>query len=187
MPGGSSGGSAVALAAGLSALEIGSDIGASIRNPAHYCGVYGHKPSYGIASMSGHELPAMVDIDSLDIAVIGPMSRSAGDLALALDIIAGVDEINGTGWQLKLPKPEKKNLSDYKVAILYTDTEAEVDQSVQEKLQDLAGFLVNQRVHCTRKYPSGCQFARSPSHLYPVITGSNIIGINRCVVRTASG
>ena len=47
-PGGSSGGSAAALAAGLSALDAGSDIGSSIRNPAHYCGVYGHKPTFGI-------------------------------------------------------------------------------------------------------------------------------------------
>ena len=59
-PGGSSGGSAVALATGMSALEVGSDIGASIRNPAHYCGVYGHKPTYGIVPMRGQFLPGIV-------------------------------------------------------------------------------------------------------------------------------
>ena len=56
-PGGSSGGSSAALAAGLTALEAGSDIGGSIRNPAHYCGVYGHKPTWGIVSDEGHALP----------------------------------------------------------------------------------------------------------------------------------
>jgi amidase len=52
-PGGSSGGSAAALAAGLTGIDTGSDIGASIRNPAHYCGVFGHKPTYGILPPTG--------------------------------------------------------------------------------------------------------------------------------------
>jgi amidase len=61
-PGGSSGGAAAALAAGLTGLEAGSDIGASIRNPAHYCGVWGHKPTYGICSPKGHALPGRVAV-----------------------------------------------------------------------------------------------------------------------------
>jgi amidase len=60
VPGGSSGGSAAALAAGLTPLEFGSDIGASIRNPAHYCGVFGHKPTIGIVPSRGHGLPPYV-------------------------------------------------------------------------------------------------------------------------------
>jgi Asp-tRNA(Asn)/Glu-tRNA(Gln) amidotransferase A subunit family amidase len=78
-PGGSSGGSAAALAAGFSALELGSDIGASIRNPAHYCGVYGHKPTYGVVPYEGHLLPGIVQPG--DISVAGPLARSARDLA----------------------------------------------------------------------------------------------------------
>src|ERR671912_1314491 len=70
-PGGSSGGSAAALAAGLTALEMGSDIGASIRNPAHYCGVWGPKPTWGIVSPRGHALPGRVAHG--DISVIGPL------------------------------------------------------------------------------------------------------------------
>jgi amidase len=146
VPGGSSGGSAAALAAGLTALEIGSDIGASIRNPAHYCGVYGHKPSYAIASMQGHALPHMVDVDSLDIAVIGPMARSAADLELTLDIIAGPDAVHGAGWQLRLPKPRKKTLREYKVALVCDDAEAEVDAAVQQGLQALGQFLRDSNV-----------------------------------------
>ena len=76
-PGGSSGGSAAALAAGLTALEAGSDIGSSIRNPAHFCGVYGHKPTWGIVPRTGQALPwqqaAPVDID-----VVGPLARTRG-------------------------------------------------------------------------------------------------------------
>ena len=88
-PGGSSGGAAAALAAGFTALELGSDIGASIRNPAHYCGVWGHKPTWGVLSMAGHELTPQVDADHFDIAAVGPMARSAHDLALAMDVLAG--------------------------------------------------------------------------------------------------
>ena len=129
VPGGSSGGSAAALAAGLTGLEAGSDIGASIRNPAHYCGVYGHKPTYGVVTPRGQALPGVVAVS--DISAIGPMARSAADLALALDVMSGPDHIDGAGWQLRLPKPKQKRLREYKVAVLYSDHEAEVDQDVQ--------------------------------------------------------
>ena len=87
IPGGSSGGSAAALAAGLTALEAGSDIGGSIRNPAHFCGVYGHKPTWGIVPMAGHEL--LEHTPDADLSVCGPLARSAEDLAIALDTMAG--------------------------------------------------------------------------------------------------
>src|SRR3990170_5952439 len=86
-PGGSSGGSAAALAAGLTGFEAGSDIGSSIRNPAHYCGVFGHKPTYGIVPPRGQSLPGRVA--TTDISVIGPLGRSADDLALGLAAMAG--------------------------------------------------------------------------------------------------
>jgi len=140
-PGGSSGGSAAALAAGFTALEAGSDIGASIRNPAHYCGIYGHKTSFGIATSEGHSLPQWRGSAEVDIAVIGPMARSAADLEIALDVMAGPDAIDGSGWTLNLPRPKAKSLADFKVGIVYSDTQAEVDQSVQNSLRELARFL----------------------------------------------
>src|SRR5215475_9486807 len=70
-PGGSSGGSAAALASGLTSLEIGSDIGASIRDPAHYCGLFGHKPTWGVCSYNGHALAGTTA--SPDLSVIGPL------------------------------------------------------------------------------------------------------------------
>ncbi|MGO8916115.1 MAG: amidase [Stellaceae bacterium] len=139
VPGGSSGGSAAALAAGLTALEAGSDIGASIRNPAHYCGVRGHKPSYGIVSPRGHALGGRVAAG--DISVCGPLARSSADLALALEVMAGPDEIDGAGWRLELPQPKKERLSDYKVALMLDDPNSAVDRSVQDQLQRLADFL----------------------------------------------
>lgn len=142
-PGGSSGGSAAALAAGLTGMEAGSDIGASIRNPAHYCGVYGHKPTWHIVTPRGQALPGRVS--ESDIAVIGPMARGAEDLALGLDVMAGPDDVDGVGWQLKLPPPRHKQLRQYRIAVMLNDRNAEVDQDVQAQLQKLADWLIKQK------------------------------------------
>src|SRR4029453_5859149 len=110
------------------AVEAGSDIGASSRNPAHYCGVFGHKPTYGIVPPHGQALPGRVAPP--DIAVIGPLARSPDDLAPGLAAMAGADEIDGAGWQLRLPAPRRKQLREYKVAVMLTDPSSEVDQEV---------------------------------------------------------
>jgi amidase len=138
-PGGSSGGSAAALAAGFVALESGSDIGGSIRNPAHFCGVYGHKPTWNIVPPQGHGLPGM--LAPPDLAVVGPLARSAEDLALALGVVAGADPLNAPGWQLNLPKPAKRSLAEYRVAVWPTDERAPVDAEVADRTQQLADRL----------------------------------------------
>lgn len=138
-PGGSSGGSAAALAAGLTALELGSDIGASIRNPAHYCGVYGHKPTWGICPPRGQSLDG--GLTETDIAVIGPMARSAADLRVALQAIAGPDEIEAGAWALNLAPARRLRLKDWRVGVLLDDRNAEVDRPVQDAIQRLADFL----------------------------------------------
>jgi len=141
-PGGSSGGSAAALAAGLTALETGSDIGASIRDPAHFCGVYGHKPTYGICAPNGQALPGQVALQ--DITVIGPLARSADDLEIALGVIAGPDGVDARGWRLELPACKKESLRDFKVAVMLSAPTAEVDGSVQDRIQVLADYLASQ-------------------------------------------
>ena len=138
-PGGSSGGSAVALATGMSALEIGSDIGASIRNPAHYCGVYGHKPTYGIVPMRGQFLPGIVTPS--DISVAGPMARSARDLTAMLKLMAGPDGVEAQALQLRLPSAPQKSFKDFRVAVMLSDPVSEVDQPVQDLVGKLAQFL----------------------------------------------
>ena len=97
-PGGSSGGSSAALAAGFGPLSLGSDIGGSLRVPAHFCGVCAHKPTYDLAASRGHLPPGLPAwFVGRDMAVIGPMARSVDDLVLALDIIAGPDEAADKG------------------------------------------------------------------------------------------
>src|SRR5262249_49155815 len=139
-PGGSCGGSAAALAAGLTGLEAGSDIGSSIRNPAHFCGVFGHKPTWGIVPRAGQALPwqtAPVDID-----VVGPLARSADDLAIALAAMAGPDEIDGAGWQLRLAPARQKRLRDFKVALMLDTPDFPVHAPVTDRLQALGALLL---------------------------------------------
>lgn len=159
-PGGSSGGSAAALAAGLTALEAGSDIGASIRNPAHYCGIFGHKPTWGICPPRGQALPDIVA--PTDISVVGPMGRSAEDLDLALGIMAGADDIDGSGWRLELPAPRRSTLRELKVAVLLTDRNSEVDETVQGHVNAVAQFLEGSGA--TVSYDAFPVFDRDESH-----------------------
>jgi amidase len=87
--GGSSGGAAAALAARITALEIGSDIGGSLRTPASFCGVYSHKPTWGLVSQLGHIPPRPGAVAERDLNVVGPMARSARDLRLLLGVLEG--------------------------------------------------------------------------------------------------
>ena len=119
-PGGSSGGSAAALSAGLTGLEMGSDIAGSIRNPAAHCGLFGHKPTMGICSTLGHTLAN--NLAPIDMLVIGPLARSADDLAISLSAIVGLDEIDATGLKVSLPPARKKQLKEYRVSILVVTT-----------------------------------------------------------------
>src|SRR2546423_12354997 len=113
-PGGSSGGEAATLAAGLSALGAGGDIAGSLRTPAHYSGVYGHKPTWGLISTRGHAPPGIMT--PTDISVVGPMARHAEDLDLALRALAGPDLLQRTAWHVELPPPRGRRLGEFRVA-----------------------------------------------------------------------
>ena len=141
-PGGSSGGSAAALAAGLSMLELGSDIGSSIRNPAHYCGVWGHKPTWGIVPLQGHQLPGDEGVDATDIGVAGPMARSAVDLTLALDILTSpLSAFGPLGRQPAAWRDAGRPAPQMRVAVMADDPLAPVDASVRGAIEQLVDFL----------------------------------------------
>ena len=138
-PGGSSGGSAAALAAGLTGIEAGSDIGASIRNPAHYCGVFGLKPTYGIIPLRRHSLPG--NFAPGDISCVGPLTRGAADLDVMLDVMSGADEIEENCWKLELPKAAATSLKGLRVAVKLRDPNCEIDSEYADVLQGLVDKL----------------------------------------------
>ena len=139
--GGSSGGSAVAMSAGLSALELGSDLGGSIRIPAAFCGVFGHRPSYGIVPTRGHIPGPPGALAAPDLETAGPIARSAEDLDLALRVVARADEKDAVGWHLKLPPPRRRGLSDYRLAAWLDDPAAPVDAALRERLEAVISEL----------------------------------------------
>jgi amidase len=141
-PGGSSGGAAVTLAAGFSALEVGSDNSGSIRMPAHFCGVYGHKPTWGIVPVRGQALEPGLPPD--DVNVAGPLARTAEDLDLAIRLLAGADGIAARGWKLELPASDLPPPDDCRIAVITGDADFPVDadtsrtaREVVARLQDL--------------------------------------------------
>lgn len=138
-PGGSSGGSAAALAAGFTALEAGSDIGGSIRTPAHFCGVFGHKPTWGIVPMQGHEL--MAGVPDADLSVCGPLARDPRDLQLAMQIMAQPAGRQAVGWQLNLPKYSLESLRGLKVAVWASDAMAPVSKDTEQRVHQVAAAL----------------------------------------------
>lgn len=146
-PGGSSGGSAAALAAGLTGFEIGTDIGGSIRVPAHYCGVFGHKPTFGLLPIYGD--PATSSAAGTDISVMGPMARSASDLAVALDILAAPDP-DETAMTMTLPAPRFTGLKDLRVAVWAEQPGQATDGETTAKLLELADALERQGVTVSR-------------------------------------
>lgn len=137
-PGGSSGGAAAALATGMVPLEIGSDIGGSIRFPAHMCGVFGHKPSWGIVPQRGHLFPGTDGCDA-PLAVVGPMARNVGDLITALEVIAGPEA--GSGMRLDLPAPRAGGLGGFRVRVLREMPGVPVDRDTGNALERFAGQL----------------------------------------------
>jgi amidase len=136
-PGGSSGGAAAALAAGLTSLEVGSDIGGSIRNPAHYSGVFGHKPTFGIVASEGLALPPSVA--GIDLAVAGPLARSAADLDATLRLLVGPGKLNHAE-RVVLPESRRK-LREYRVALWPTDALSPVQREIADRCQSLGERL----------------------------------------------
>jgi amidase len=154
-PGGSSGGSAAALAAGYVSLEYGSDLAGSLRAPAHFCGVFSHKPSHDVVPMRGSAPPGTPTLSvapPVDLAVVGPMARSAGDLALALDMTAGPDDHEAIAYQLRLPRPRHAALKDYRVLVIDQHPLIPTQASIRAALSSRAEQL--QKAGCTVGYSS---------------------------------
>src|SRR5215472_6116864 len=138
--GGSTAGAA-AVASGMIALEFGSDLAGSIRVPAAFCGLFGHKPSFGIVWMRGTRPPHTPEGTGIPLSVLGPLARSADDLELALDVVAGTDGMEKTGYSLALPKSRHQALRGFRVLILDSHPAIEADGAIVDALHTLAAQL----------------------------------------------
>lgn len=142
--GGSSGGAAAALAAGLTGLELGSDIGGSIRNPAHYCGVFGHKVTWNLIPNRGHIPGPPGTLGNTDVGTFGPMGRSAEDLALGLDVLAGPADADAVAWRLDLPPARNEGrLQGLRVATWFEDPFVPIAADVRRQLDAAAAALAD--------------------------------------------
>lgn len=155
-PGGSSGGAAAAVAAGMTPFELGSDIGGSIRTPAHFCGIYGHKPSYGLISLRGHVPGPPGTLAAADLSVAGPLARTASDLNILLDILAGPDRNNAVAWKLNLPDSRRQNLEDFRVAVMFDNVDVPIDANVRNALESAVVTLEK----------AGAKIDRAPTLLF---------------------
>jgi len=166
-PGGSSGGSSAALAAGYGALSLGSDLAGSLRVPAFHCGIYAHKPTFALAPSRGHLPPPFPPLPSdRDLAVIGPMARSAADLSLLLDVIAGPDPLEtGTAYRLALPPPRHGELKDFRVLLIDSHPVMPTNAAVRAAIDTLAANLGKAGVKVARESPLLPNFGIS-SRLY---------------------
>src|SRR5262245_25316873 len=142
-PGGSSGGSAAAVACGFTPLEVGSDIAGSIRLPSHMSGVVGHKPSYGIVPAHGQIPGPPGTLTLADLAVVGPMARTVEDLEHVLEILAGPNRWEKAAWRLELPPPRRKKLTDYRIAAWLDDPRCLVEPGVKALLDTAARKLMD--------------------------------------------
>ncbi|WP_405638443.1 amidase [Streptomyces sp. NBC_00056] len=143
--GGSSGGSAAALASGFGVLSIGSDLAGSLRTPAHFCGVYAHKPTLGLAATRGMVPPHAPALPTdHDLAVVGPMARTARDLALLLDVMAGPDPLTlGMAHDLTLPPARRERLCDFRVLVLDEHPFIPTGSAVRAGVNRVADALVD--------------------------------------------
>jgi amidase len=160
-PGGSSGGSAAALAAGLGYLSLGSDLAGSIRIPAHFCGVYGHKPTLNVVSRLGNvpPPPGSPPTPPPDLAVAGPMARSAADLKLAMEILGGPDEDEAVAYSWRLLPARAPRLADYRIGFVIDDSLCPVSEDVRTVLAEAIDALRRAGVRLVEGWPPGVDAA----------------------------
>lgn len=158
-PGGSSGGSSAALAAGLGYFSMGSDIGGSIRVPSNFCGIYGHKPTLDLVSQQGHQPGGNRSGQGFStlLAVAGPMARSASDLLAAMKILGGPEGWDARAWKWELPASRAKSLKEFRVGYVIDDPIAPPTTEVAAALGKTIDALGRAGAKMKQGWPAGLQ------------------------------
>jgi amidase len=176
-PGGSSGGSAAAVAMGFTALELGSDIAGSIRCPAAFCGVYGHKSSFGIVPMRGHIPPPPGGLTTVPLGVGGPLARSAEDLELMLDVVAAPAAFDRAAWSLRIPPSRHESLDQFRVAMWADASAYTVDGRCLEAMRAFAKDLRSAGAHVDESARPEIDFAASDDLYVALLFSSIMVGV----------
>jgi amidase len=156
-PGGSSGGTAAALSAGMTFLEYGSDLVGSIRIPASFCGVYGLKPSVGIVPLSGFQPPGPPPppSDMMYMSAVGPLGRSPRDLRTALSVTGGPENQKAKAYSWALAPPRHARLEDFRVGVVLDHEHAPVSSEVTTPLSNAVDALDRAGATVIEGWPAG--------------------------------
>jgi amidase len=153
VPGGSSGGPAAAVASGLSSFELGTDIGGSVRIPSHCCGVFGHKPSFGVVPQRGYLDHVGGGTTDADINVFGPIARSAADLDLLMSVLASPEPERSVAWRVDLPAPRHRDVASYRVGLWFEEPPCAIDRDQLAVLRRAADALASAGAKVEEAHP----------------------------------
>jgi len=170
-PGGSSGGTAAALAAGLGFLGLGSDIGGSIRAPAHFCGIFGHKPTLDVVSLLGHAPGGEQGKPGFStlLAAAGPMARTAQDLEAAMRVLGGPDPPDSVAYTWRLRPPRHTLLRDFRIGYVLEDSTLPVSSEIKPALESAVRTLENAGVRLQPGWPPGFAISELLSNWYTLV------------------
>jgi amidase len=157
-PGGSTGGGAAAIAAGMGFLTFGTDVAGSLRVPAHFCGLYGHKPTIELVPLRG--CAPMIELpwaSPNQLPVAGPIARTAEDLKLALDVIAGPDGVDAKALHYSMPKSRAANLKDFRVGVPPDDSWCPLSSEVRASYERAIAEIEKAGAKVVRGWPDGFQ------------------------------
>ncbi len=156
-PGGSSGGAAAALSAGMTFLEYGSDLVGSIRIPASFCGVYGLKPSVEIVPLTGFQPPGPPPppSDMMYMSAVGPLGRNACDLRTALNVTAGPENQAARAYRWRPSPPRHTRLEDFRVGVVLDNELSPVSSEVVTVLSGAVDALARKGATVVDGWPDG--------------------------------